>query len=241
MPVSHTIEDAICTITIDRPQRRNALNLEALNELDAALDAASGASSIAVVLTGSAGHFCAGADLSELEDLAFTVRLREVLDRLIDYPGVTIAAISGACMGLGMQLASACDVRVVDHDAKFAIPVAKLGLMVDRATLQRVGELFGSSAARQMIFAAEVLGVEDAHRYGFAQYLGDLSVAHELATRITTLAPLSIIGSKHGLNRLHLAEDLDYQVAFETAWASSDLAEGQRAFAERRPPKFTGH
>src|SRR5690606_37629183 len=111
------------TLTIDRTHRRDALDLPTLEELDAAVTAAVEGGSRALVLTGAVGHFCAGADLTELEDVSFTERLAEVLEHLAGVPITTIAAISGSCMGLGMQLALACDLRVVEDGARFAVPV----------------------------------------------------------------------------------------------------------------------
>ena len=128
----------------------------------------------AVVLTGAEGHFCAGADLTELEDVSFTSRLAEVLEHLAAAPVTTIAAIEGSCMGLGMQLAIACDVRVVGPTAKFAVPVAKLGLMVDHWTLDRVARTWGRAPPGCMVLTGAVLDADDAWRLGFAQQRGGL-------------------------------------------------------------------
>jgi enoyl-CoA hydratase len=240
VPIRSESHDAVHVLTIERPERRNALNLEHLEALDAAVRAAVDSGARALVLTGAAGHFCAGADLTELEDISFTERLAEVLQHLATLPITTIAAISGSCMGLGMQLAVACDVRVVAHDARFAVPVAKLGLMVDAWTLDRVARFWGEGAARQMILTAAVLDAEDSWRLGFAQRRGDLDDAVVLATSATRLAPLSQSGSKVGLDARTAEDHARYREAFATAWASEDLAEGQRAFRERRTPTFRG-
>ncbi len=148
MPITTTRDDLVATVTIDRPERRNALNQQLLDDLDLAVNRAVSGGARAVVLTGAGGHFCAGADLSELEDVAFTRHLGAVLMRLTEHPVLTVAAISGSCMGLGMQLALACDVRVVNDDAAFAVPVAKLGLMVDHWTIERLTRYWGEGGAR---------------------------------------------------------------------------------------------
>ncbi|CCH72536.1 putative enoyl-CoA hydratase echA6 (fragment) [Nostocoides australiense Ben110] len=148
MPITTTTSESVATITIDRQERRNALNHDALDELDAAVAAAVTGGARALVLTGAGGHFCAGADLTELEDVAFTRHLGAVLKRLAEVPIVSVAAIAGSCMGLGMQLALACDVRVVTDDAKFAVPIAKLGLMVDHWTLDPASPVSGAKAPR---------------------------------------------------------------------------------------------
>ncbi|QBF45561.1 enoyl-CoA hydratase-related protein [Janibacter limosus] len=239
MPILSETTDAVTVVTIDRTHRRNALDLTALEELHAAVVTALDAGSRALVLTGAEGHFCAGADLTELEDVSFTERLAEVLQHLAAAPITTIAAISGSCMGLGMQLAVACDLRVVDSPARFAVPVAKLGLMVDKWTLDRVARLWGEGAARHMVLTAAVLTDDDAWRLGFAQERGDLDVAIDLARRAVPLAPLSQSGSKLGMGAIP-APDAVYSEAFARAWASKDLVEGQRAFGERRTPSFEG-
>ena len=242
MPIHSTLSERVATVTIDRQARRNALNLETLGELDAAVRAALDDGARAVVLTGAGGHFCAGADLTELEDVSFTERLAQVLRHLAAAPVTTVAAISGSCMGLGMQLAVACDLRVVDDTARFAVPVAKLGLMVDHWTLDRVARFFGEGAARRMVLTAAVLTSEDAWRLGFAQARGGLEVAQGLAAEAVPLAPLSQAGSKIGfdahVDNVEVRER--YAAAFARAWASEDLREGQRAFTERRSPVFEG-
>ncbi|WP_338748073.1 enoyl-CoA hydratase-related protein [Janibacter alittae] len=239
MPILSETTDAVTTLTIDRTHRRNALDLTTLEELDAAVTAAVETGSRALVLTGADGHFCAGADLTELEDVTFTERLAEVLEHLAGLPITTIAAISGSCMGLGMQLAVACDVRVVEHGARFAIPVAKLGLMVNKWTLERAARFWGEGAARHMVLTAAVLDHEDAWRLGFSQRQGDLDLALDLARATVQLAPLTQQGSKVGMDS-PTGPDAAYDKAFARAWASSDLAEGQRAFTQRRSPVFEG-
>ena len=196
----------------------------------------------ALVVTGSQGHFCAGADLTELEDVSFTTRLAQVLAHLAAVPVTTVAAIEGSCMGLGMQLALACDVRVVAATARFAVPVARLGLMVDHWTLERLSRFWGEGAARHMVLTGTVLDADDAWRLGFAQQRGTLADAQALAGRATALAPLTQAGSKVGFDAHHddPVEVARYQAAFARAWASEDLGEGRLAFAERREPSFRG-
>ena len=242
VPIHLEITDRVATVTIDRTHRRNALNLESLEDLHRAVESAVHDDARAVVLTGAEGHFCSGADLTELEDVSFTSRLAEVLEHLAAAPVTTIAAIEGSCMGLGMQLAIACDVRVVGPEARFAVPVAKLGLMVDHWTLDRVARTWGEGAARLMVLTATVLDADDAWRLGFAQQRGDLADAQALAARAAALAPLSQTGSKIGFDAHHdnSPEVARYEAAFARAWASDDLAEGRRAFAERRQPVFQG-
>jgi enoyl-CoA hydratase len=253
--VSYRADGRVGRLTISRPDRRNALNHQALEELHEGVRRAAGDELRALVLTGDADQFCAGADLKELEDLAFTRDLRRALDDLAALPFPTVAAIAGACMGLGSQLALSCDLRLATEDARFAVPVARLGLMVDHWTIQRLALLAGHSTARWMLLTAEPVTAEAAHRVGLVHQLvatgatgpgvAVLAAADELAGRIATLAPLALAGSKLGLDLLERdTSELDaegaYRSAFEAAWASDDLVEGRRAFGERRSPEFRG-
>lgn len=232
----------VVQITIDRPERRNALDHAALDGLAAAVAEAVDGSARCLVLTGAAGHFCAGADLSGVEDPTFVQRLAQVLEALRSTSFPTVAAIDGAALGAGTQLAVACDLRICTPNATFGIPAAKLGLMVDGWTVQRLASMAGQGMARSMLLAAEVVTGADAHRLGLAQRLGDLDDAMVWAASIAELAPLTIAGHKLGCNQ---AEDMvaasdSYRAAWSQAWASADLAEGLAAFGERRPPHFSG-
>ena len=253
MTVSYHAAEGVGHIVISRPERRNALNHAALDELHDAVRRAHRDELRALVLSGSDDQFCSGADLKELEDLEFTNALRAMLDDLAALTFPTIAAISGACMGLGAQLALACDLRIATDEARFAVPVAKLGLMVDHWTIQRLALQVGHSTARWMLLTASQVTAARAHEVGFVQDLvpdGDdapgarsLAAGTELAASIARLAPLSLAAAKHGLNLLERGDadaEGTFRAAFEAAWASDDLVEGRLAFTERRPPEFTG-
>jgi enoyl-CoA hydratase len=234
--------DAITIITLDRPERRNALDHATLGELLDALEAATARPTRVLVLTGAGGHFCAGADLTGVEDAAFATSLQAVLDALRTTAFPTIAAIEGAALGAGTQLAVACDLRVATDDASFGIPAAKLGLMVNHWTVQRVEMLFGPSTARAVLLAAEVVKGDEARRIGVVNRSGALPEAMSWATQIATLAPLTIAGHKLMLNKLEEAPAPDAEVAaaFARAWESEDFAEGLDAFRHRRTPRFGG-
>jgi enoyl-CoA hydratase len=233
--------DAVGLVVIDRPDRRNALNLEACTELLAALDAHVDAGARAIVITGAGGHFCAGADLSGVEGDEFRAALRSLLDRMTEAPLALIAAVEGAALGAGTQLAIACDLRIATADARFGIPAAKLGLMVDHWTVQRLALLAGHGPARAMLLAAEEVDGATAATLGLVQRVGTLDDAIAGGNQIAALAPLSIAGHKLALNRVEPAlADADVDAALRRAWASADLAEGMAAFRERRPPTFRG-
>ena len=232
----------VTLVTLDRPERRNAVDGPALGDLTAALDEAVARAARVLVLTGAGGHFSAGADLKALEDERFAVTLRGVLDGLAAAPLCTIAAVEGAALGAGTQLAIACDLRVATPTARFGVPAARLGLMVDAPTVQRLAALVGGSVARSVLLAAEELDGDAAHRVGLVSRLGNLGAALAWAGEIAALAPLTVAGHKLALERStpRLPPDAEVQAAFARAWASADLAEGRAAFAERRTPRFRG-
>jgi enoyl-CoA hydratase len=237
---------AITLVTIDRPERRNALDHDALDGLLAALDGAVAANSRVLVLTGSTGHFCAGADLTTVEDDRFIEALHRLLDGLRTAPFPSIAAIDGAALGAGTQLAVACDLRMATPTATFGIPAAKLGLMTDQWTIKRLVGFVGQGPARAMCLAAETYSGEQAERLGLVQRIAEpdglVDDALAWAEVIAAFAPLTIAGFKVGLNEAEAVVDWTpaYRAAFEAAWASADLQEGLAAFAERRPPQFGG-
>jgi len=237
---------AVTLVTIDRPERRNALDHAALEGLLGALDDALASGSRGLVLTGTEGHFCAGADLTTVEDDRFIEMLHRLLDGLRTAPFPSIAAIDGFALGAGTQLAVACDLRVTTPTATFGIPAAKLGLMTDQWTVQRLVGFVGQGPARAMCLAAETYSGEQAQGLGLVQRLtsSDALIDDALAwaAAIAELAPLTIAGFKVGLNEAEGVTDWSpaYRNAFEKAWASEDLQEGLTAFGERRPPRFRG-
>ena len=235
-------DEAITVVTLDRPERRNALDHATLEELTAVLAAAVERPTRVLILTGASGHFCAGADLQGVEDASFATLLQGVLDRLVEVSFPTVAAIEGAALGAGTQLAVACDLRVATADATFGIPAAKLGLMVNHWTVQRAAVLLGHSTARAVLLAAEVVKGDRALQLGLVNRAGSLPEALAWAEQIAQLAPLTIAGHKLMLNKLEAAPaaDADVSAAFARAWESEDFAEGIDAFRNRRTPTFRG-
>jgi enoyl-CoA hydratase len=227
-PVTLDVQGPVALITMARPERRNALDHATLVLLREALADSAGAR--VVVLTGAGEHFCAGADLTGVEDEGFAIALRSVLDAIGAHQAPVIAAVAGAALGAGTQLAAACDLRVAKPDARFGM-------------VQRLALLAGAGPARAMLLAAETIEGIDAHRLGFVQRLGSLQDAMHWAGEIAELAPLTIAGHKLMLNRLEreLGDDAEVDAAFTRAWSSADLSEGMAAFRERRKPTFDGH
>ena len=236
--------DRVLVCTIDRPDRRNAVDADHLEQLTHAFRSAvePGADVRALVLTGEGSAFCAGADLSHVEDAEAAALVRRTLDALAELPICTVAAVNGPAMGAGCQLALACDLRVVAPTARFGIPSARLGLMVDHWTIEKLAQLAGHGPARAVLLAADTIDAEQALRTGFAQRPGDLAAAVDWAVEIAELAPLSVAGQKLALDRLagRSVDAPDVREAFEAVWSSDDRLEGIRAFREKRPARFEG-
>ena len=228
----------VAVVTIDRPERRNAVDVQACADLIAATEEAVAAEARALVLQGAGGHFCAGADLGAVEDPAFTPALQQALLAVAAAPLVVLAAIEGVCMGAGVQLAVAADLRVVTADARLAVPAGRLGLAVDTWTAARLAAAAGPGEAAALLLAAAEIPGARAHAIGFAQRLGSPDAARAWAVEVAALAPLTVRAHKLALSRP--VGDVEAEAARVAAWRSADLQEGRAAFAERRPPRFTG-
>lgn len=234
----------VVVVTLDRPERRNALDHATLESLRDAITHAVDERARVLVLTGAGGHFCAGADLTGVEDEGFVDLLRSVLEGLHTAPFPVVAAVEGAALGAGTQLAMSCDLRIATADASFGIPAAKLGLTVDHWTVQQLARHAGDSLARVMLLGAEVLRGDRLYASGFVHRLVDAGGVAEpalaWARELRALAPLTIAAHKVMLG---VAEHIEQPppVAVEAraaAWASDDFQEGLAAFRERRAPEF---
>lgn len=233
-------DGAVLVVTLDRPERRNAVDQEHLDGIvDACRDVADAR---ALVIRAVGPAFCAGADLGQVKDDQAAAAVRTMLDALSGLPICTIAAVEGPAMGAGCQIALACDLRVVGPDARFGIPSSKLGLMVDHWTIEKLALLAGHGQARAVLLAAATVDADAALRTGFAQRAGSADDAVAWAHEVATLAPLSVAGQKLALDRLSGREvdDVDVAEAFARVWTSDDRLEGIRAFHEKRPARFEG-
>ncbi len=242
--------------TIDRPDKRNALNAELCDDLRGHLEQSHALR--AVVLTGEGAAFCAGADIQRrAQDTGglehgggdtFRPAFERVLDAIVDHPAPVIAAVNGTALGAGMQLAVACDLRVVAPTAKVGIPAAKLGVLLSAANIRRLAVLIGQGAARDVLLSARVMTGDKLVQVGFTQRVAPdaLAAALDLAGEVAQLAPLSVQGHKRALNVVADATALDdgalatIRALEQGAFASADLQEGLAAFGEKRLPRFTG-
>lgn len=257
MPIRSDRRGAVDVAIIDRPERRNALNAELCDELSSFIEGAVGRR---VLVIGGAGDkaFCAGADLARRgSDVGGLERggvdtFRPAFDRLVDLiikePVPVIAAVNGAALGAGMQLAVACDLRVVAEPATFGIPAGRLGVMLSAANIARLASVVGQATARDVLLSGRVLDVDAAEQVGLVQRraVDALSAAEELASELAGLAPLSAAGHKRALNLIadevqitpSVRSELDELAA--AAFASEDLQEGLTAFGEKRKAGFRG-
>ncbi|MFI1192839.1 enoyl-CoA hydratase/isomerase family protein [Micromonospora sp. NPDC020750] len=234
----------VATIVISNPGRRNAMTAAMWRQLPVLLDRLEADERIrALVLTGAAGTFCAGADLGDLDELldagdaSIAVAAEE---RLAAFARPTVAAIEGACVGGGCQLAVACDLRLAAADARFGVPPARLGLVYPVPTTRRLVRLVGPSAAKHLLFTAELIDAERALRIGLvdevlppdglAARVGTVTAAIAERSRLTVAAAKEIVDERADEDRI--------------AWwhgqvrASGEAREGVAAANERRPARF---
>jgi len=230
--------DRVALVTLDRPRRRNALDLEACIDLAAAVDDIVVGGARSMVLEGAGGDFCSGADLATVDDPVFSPALQIAVQSLVVAPLLVVAGIEGVCMGGGLQLALAADVRVATPNARLSVPAARLGLAVDSWTACRLAEVVGAGEASALLLAAAEIDGARAHQIGLVQRLGSPADALAWAVEAASLAPLTVHAHKLALSCPE--GDPAAEAACSAAWRSEDLQEGRAAFAEKRPPRFTG-
>ncbi len=242
MTVHLTFHNSVALVTIDRPDRRNAVDHATLLALrQAQLDAMAG-NARCLVLTGAPPAFCAGADLTGVESGEFVTALVAALRGFTELPIPTIAAVDGPALGAGTQLVIACDLRVATERSVFGIPAAKLGLVVDHWTVERLAREMGWSVARAMLIAAQTYRAEQLVAAGAVHRIGDLDAALAWASELAGLAPLTISSHKLALEQSAPSPQYDelFEQARDAAWSSLDAEEGRLAFLEKRLPNFQG-
>lgn len=240
--------DGVGVVVIDRPDKRNAVDLATLSAMLDALREAERRGCRVLVVRGAPPAFCSGADLDGAELGEFTDVLGQVLRGFGAWRGLTVAYVDGPALGAGLQIAAACDVRIATPGSIFGIPAAKLGLAVDAWTVERLARELGWSRARAMLLTGDPMGAADLAS-GFvwkttSATSGDDALAEAMATiaEWSLRAPLTIAAHKLALERAGGApvSAAEVETARLAAWNSEDAVEGRAAFRERRPPGFSG-
>ncbi len=229
----------ISILTLSRADRRNALNTELCLAISGAVEDAVSAGARAIVVTGDGTAFCAGADLDGVYGDEFIGALYAMLHQLAKTPVPIIAAVNGPAIGAGTQLAIACDLRVVDERARFAVPTATNGMAVDAWTIRTLADLAGHGRARRVLLAADTIAQAEALSCGLADRAGTLDDAIAWAHQIAKLAPLALAHNKLIVNSVLDDEQIDR--SFAAVWASQDVKEAAAARTEKRAPIFRGN
>ena len=251
----YSVADRIATITINRPDKLNALSSAVILELGTAIDDAIADDSVGgVILTGAGRAFVAGADISELAGqtpmsaVARAQRGQEIFGRYERSPKPTIAAVNGFALGGGCELAMACHLRIAGEFAKFGQPETKLGIIPGYGGTQRLPRLVGTGRALQLLMTAEIIDANEAVRIGLANMVvpnADLiPTATAMLQAMMANGPLAVRACIDAVIRgqdMRLGDALAYEAAhFGTLSSTSDMREGMTAFLEKRPPAFTG-
>ena len=249
------VADRIATITVNRPDKLNALNDALMAELRIAIaDARRRPDAGAILLTGAGRAFVAGADIGELADQSAVEgkkraeRGQQVFRRFETSPKPTLAAINGFALGGGCELAMACHIRIASESAKFGQPEVKLGIVPGYGATQRLPRLVGKGRALQLLLTGEMIDAAEAYRIGLVNKVVPaaelLDVSRAMLTTILAQGPLAVAHCIEAVDR-GLDLGLDDAIALEASYfgllsASADKAEGMRAFLEKRPPTFSG-
>jgi enoyl-CoA hydratase len=249
------VTDRIATITVNRPDKLNALNDALMDELRTAIAEARRRRDVgAVLLTGAGRAFVAGADIAELADQsavegkARAERGQRVFRRFETSPKPTLAAVNGFALGGGCELAMACHMRIASETAKFGQPEVKLGIVPGYGGSQRLPRLVGKGRALQLLLTGEMIDAAEAHRIGLVNRVVPanelLTTARALLSTILAQGPLAVAHCIEAVDR-GLDMGLEDAIALEASYfgmlsATQDKAEGMRAFLEKRPATFTG-
>ncbi|GAC1649091.1 MAG: enoyl-CoA hydratase-related protein [Gemmatimonadaceae bacterium] len=245
----------VATITVNRPDKLNALNDATIHELGDAIDEARRRTDVGgVILTGAGRAFVAGADISELAGQSPLEARQRSLDgqavfrRFETSPKPTLAAINGFALGGGCELAMACHLRVAAEGAKFGQPETRLGICPGYGGTQRLARLVGRGRALQLLLTSETIDASEAYRIGLVNRVtppGELlATARGIIEQILANGPLALALCVDAVDR-GLDGSLDEGLALEAGHfgllaGTADMAEGMRAFLEKRPAHFAG-
>jgi enoyl-CoA hydratase/carnithine racemase len=249
-------EGHACIITLNRPERRNAISLQMMDEIGAAVQEAETDPAVrAVIVTGGPDYFSAGADLTEAievkspsDGLRYFQRLHRLNETLETLAKPVLAAIEGFCMTGGCEVALACDLRVAGEGASFAITSSRIGTVAGAGGTQRLPRIVGLANALELLFSAQPIDADEAFRIGLINRKtargGALAQALAMVAIYAERAPLSLALMKRAARRglqMDLASGLDLETFIVTCiYGTDDKREGISAFLEKRKPEFKG-
>ncbi len=243
-------------VTVNRPDKLNALNRQVMDELDECFRALQKDGEVRVAVLTGAGEkaFVAGADVggiaaqTPLEGKAMAEHGQGILDRIENLGKPVIAAVNGYALGGGCELAMACTLRIAAENARFGQPEVKLGIIPGYAGTQRLARLVGKGRALELILSGEPVTAQEAYRIGLVNQVVPptelMAAAETLAKKIMANAPLAVRFAleavNQGMEMTQAQGQLLEATLFGLCCTTADMKEGTRAFLEKRPPKFTG-
>ncbi len=250
------ISNGVLVITINRPDKLNALNKQTIEDLHETLVEAENQTDIrAVIITGSGKKaFVAGADIAEFanysiqqgQQLSSTGHFK-VFNFIENYSKPIIAAVNGFALGGGLELAMACHVRVVSDNAKMGLPEVSLGIIPGYGGTQRLAQLVGKGKAFEMIVTADMIGAQDAYKWGLANYVTTqdelLAKCFDITGKISSKSPTAIKAAIKVINAGYNNQVNGFQAEIEEfgkSFGTKDFKEGVNAFLEKRKAEFKG-
>jgi len=245
-------DNGIAHLTINRPEKLNALNNAVFNELDSVFDTVSNDKQIKALILRGAGEkaFVAGADISELANLdkksgrVASEKGQRIFQKIENCPKPVIAVVHGYALGGGAELALAAHMRIATPDAVFGLPEVSLGLIPGYGGTQRLTKLIGKTKAMQMILTGSQIKADDALQYGLVNQIeeGDtVEAATSLLLKILKNSPVALSKAIKAINAADTADGFETEAAlFGDLCQTDDFKEGISAFLEKRKPEFTG-
>ena len=251
------IKNDVLVITINRPDKLNALNKQTIEELHETLVEAESDKSIRVLIITGTGQkaFVAGADIAEFANYSVeegkqlsAIGHFKIFNFIENYSKPVIAAVNGFALGGGLELAMACHIRVASNNAKMGLPEVGLGVIPGYGGTQRLAQLVGKGKAMEMIVTADMINAEDAYKWGLVNYVTTpdelLNKCFEITSKISTKSPIAVKTAIKVINAGYNNKQNGYEVEIEEfgkSFASGDFKEGISAFLEKRKAAFPGN